>query len=117
MSIKMEVLTDREEWLRVRAKTIGGSDAAAVVGMNPYKSNIELWDEKVNGNEPEDISDKPYVKYGNDAEPYLRALFKIDYPQYRVYYKENNIWHNDEMPWALFRRRMVNGSGRQAWNS
>lgn len=37
---------DREEWLTVRKGGIGSSDAAAAVGMNPYKSQLELWMEK-----------------------------------------------------------------------
>ena len=40
--------------------------------------------------EQEDISDKPYVKYGTEAEKYLRGLFALDFPQYQVLYDENN---------------------------
>ena len=45
MPIKMVILKDRKEWLECRTR-IGGSDASAIVGMNPYKSNVELWEEK-----------------------------------------------------------------------
>lgn len=37
---------EREEWLNIRKKGIGSSDAAAAVGLNPYKSQLELWMEK-----------------------------------------------------------------------
>ena len=37
---------EREEWLKIRKKGIGSSDAAAAVGLNPYKSQLELWMEK-----------------------------------------------------------------------
>lgn len=37
---------DHEEWLSIRKKYIGGSDAGAVIGMNPYKSRYTLWAEK-----------------------------------------------------------------------
>ena len=33
----------RNEWLDVRKNGIGGSDAAAAVGLNPYMSSLELW--------------------------------------------------------------------------
>lgn len=33
----------REEWLEVRKRGIGSSDAAAAVGLNPYQSQLELW--------------------------------------------------------------------------
>ena len=36
----------REEWLDIRKTGIGSSDAAAAVGLNPYKSPLELWLEK-----------------------------------------------------------------------
>jgi putative phage-type endonuclease len=37
---------DRQQWLEVRRGGIGSSDAAAAVGLNPYKSMLELWLEK-----------------------------------------------------------------------
>ncbi|EMD9441682.1 YqaJ viral recombinase family protein [Burkholderia cepacia] len=33
----------REDWLLVRKNGIGGSDAAAAVGLSPYRSPLELW--------------------------------------------------------------------------
>lgn len=93
-------LTSREEWLEARKSYIGGSDASAIVGMNPYKTNDDLWFEKTGKITPEDISDKPFVKYGNDAEPLLRELFKMDFPQFNVDYVENNMFINDRFPWA-----------------
>ena len=40
------------------------------------------------------------MKYGTEAEPLLRGMFKLDYPEYQVCYEENNIWFNDKYPWA-----------------
>lgn len=88
-----------EEWL-VNRKGIGGSDASAILGLNPYKTNQELWMEKKGQMSPVDISDKSYVKYGNDAEPLLRALFALDYPEYEVEYYDNNMIINKKYPWA-----------------
>jgi len=97
---RMIQLPSREAWLKYRTGFIGGSDASAVIGRNPYKSNVDLYREKTGLLVPEDIGEKPFVKYGNDAEPHLRALFALDYPQYRVDYVENNLWLNDRFPWA-----------------
>lgn len=83
--------SDHEGWLRARMTGIGGSDAAAVVGLNPFKTNVQLYEEKTGERIPEDISDKPYVAYGTAAEPLIRELFKLDYPEYRVEYHENRI--------------------------
>ena len=79
---------DEEHWLKGRMNGIGGSDASAVMGKNPYKSNIDLFEEKTGRTVPEDISDKPYVIYGKKAEEYIRELFKLDYPEYEVEHHE-----------------------------
>ena len=63
---------DESAWIKGRMNGIGGSDASAVVGMNPYKSNIDLFEEKIGRKIPEDISDKPCVVYG--------ILQSIQYP-------------------------------------
>lgn len=97
--VTMNVLANHDEWLKHRTK-IGGSDASAILGKNPYKTNVELWKDKAFHLMPEDISDKPYVKYGTEAEKYLRELFKMDYPQYEMFYEENNMWTNDTYPFA-----------------
>lgn len=100
MAATMYTLKDRDEWLKARSGRIGGSDASAIIGMNPYRTNIELWQIKTGQLIPEDISDKPYVKYGTEAEQHLRELFKLDYPEYQVMYEENNMWLNDKYPFA-----------------
>ena len=97
--VKMTVLKDRGEWLANRSR-IGGSDASCIVGMNPYRTNIELWQIKTGQLVPQDISEQPYVKYGTNAEQHLRELFKLDFPEYRVFYAENNMWLNDKFPFA-----------------
>lgn len=97
--VEMKVLKDRAEWLANRHR-IGGSDASAILGMNPYRTNIELWQIKTGQLVPEDISEQPYVKYGTNAEEHLRELFKLDFPEYQVFYEENNIWTNDKYPFA-----------------
>lgn len=99
--VEMTVLKDREAWLKNRTRGIGGSDISAVLGLNPYKTNVDLWLEKTGQITPEDISEKPYVKYGTQAEPLLRELFKLDFPEYRVEYIENNSFTNTKYPWAV----------------
>lgn len=88
-----------DEWMKAR-KAIGGSDAAALVGLNPYKTNIDLWREKTGRAAAPDISNEAYVKFGHDAEPLLRELFALDHPQYEVGYVENNMFFNDKYPFA-----------------
>lgn len=38
---------DRQEWLNIRKSGIGGSDAASVLGLNPYRSSISVYIDKI----------------------------------------------------------------------
>lgn len=46
---------DREVWLRDRKKGIGGSDVAAVLGLNPWRTPLDVFNEKT----AETVDDKP----------------------------------------------------------
>ena len=93
---------NHEEWLRERRKGIGASEAGTIIGVNRWKSNVELWQEKVGLREPEDISHKPQVQYGHDAEPHLRALFALDHPEFRVTYESPyKMIFSDELPFIF----------------
>ena len=67
----------REDWLTVRKQGIGSSDAAAAVGLNPYKSQLELWMEKTGRDtlltmlDPQDEESPAY--WGNILEPIVAS--------------------------------------------
>lgn len=91
-----------EEWLQERKKGLGASDAGTIIGVNKWKTNVVLWQEKIGLREPEDISYKPYVQYGHDAEPHLRALFALDHPELRVTYESPyKMIFSDELPFIF----------------
>lgn len=98
--IEKHIFSNREDWLKNRNKGIGGSEISAVVGCNPYMDNVTLWEIKTGRRNSDDISDMPYVRYGTQAEEHLRALFALDFPEYKVMYKENNSFTNDRYPFA-----------------
>jgi putative phage-type endonuclease len=56
------------EWHAERQTGIGGSDAAAVVGINPYKTPYEAYLEKTGELAPLDLSDNDAVHFGNVLE-------------------------------------------------
>lgn len=92
----------REEWLQERKKGLGASDAGAIIGVNNWKTNVELWEEKIGLRESEDISHKPQVQYGHDAEPHLRALFALDHPELKVTYESPyKMIFSDELPFIF----------------
>ena len=83
----MTAITTEAEWHEARKNGIGGSEAAAVIGLSPWCSNVELWKRKTGRAEAPDISNNDAVKYGHDAEPLLRNLFALDYADtYEVEY-------------------------------
>lgn len=50
----------REQWLELRKKGIGGSEAGAIMGLNKWKTPLEIFLDKTEGSIP-DIADK-YTK-------------------------------------------------------
>lgn len=69
---------DREQWLEVRKGGIGSSDAAAAVGLNPYKSQLELWLEKTGRSESASVhqgmNDPRF--WGTLLEPYVAVAYQ-----------------------------------------
>ena len=99
MAVKMQTFDSREEWLKQRGLRIGGSDAACLLGLNPWKSNVKLFREKMHPDAVQEI-DSDAMAYGREAEPILRKLFQMDHPEQKVSYVENNLWVNEKYPFA-----------------
>lgn len=97
MQPQVIICKDRAEWLEARKDGLGASDAAALLGLSPWKTNVQLWEEKCGLVIPEDIGDKPYVRYGNDAEPLLRSFFALDHPEYRVSFTPYKIIKHQDL--------------------
>lgn len=91
-------MSTEQEWLKERTKGIGGSDAAATIGQNPNKTNVELWEEKTGRRKAPDISDKECVIFGKLAEYPIREIFKLDYPQYEISHEEFKTVLNKDFP-------------------
>lgn len=105
----------RAEWLKARTQGIGGSDAGCIVGANPWKSARQLWREKSGIVTPPDISGKPAVQFGKEAEQHLRALFLLTYPQYTCEYHEFRMYANDRLPFifATLDGELTDADGRR----
>ncbi len=88
----------KEEWTALRASTIGGSDAAAILGLNPWKSPYALFLEKSNKVVPEDISGKEAVRLGVDLEEYVAKRFTE--ATGKKVRRENYTIFRDDMPYA-----------------
>ena len=88
----------KEDWIELRASTIGGSDAAAILGMNPWKSPYALFLEKTNKIVPEDISGKEAVRLGTDLEDYVAKRFTE--ATGKKVRRENYTIFREDMPYA-----------------
>lgn len=67
---------DHQKWLEARAIGIGGSDAAVIMGMNPYKSPYQLWLEKTGQAEAPDLSHVQAVYWGSKNEANIADWFQ-----------------------------------------
>jgi putative phage-type endonuclease len=63
-----------EQWLDMRKKSIGGSDSGACIGMNPWKSALELYADK-KGLIP-DKETTESMRLGTDLEEYVAQRFE-----------------------------------------
>jgi len=95
----------REDWLQIRKQGIGSSDAAAAVGLNPYKSQLELWMEKTGRDaglpkaDPQDEESPMY--WGNVLEPIV-AWHYSKRTKNKVRRINAVLQHPDpELPWML----------------
>ena len=62
-----------EEWLQMRRTGIGGSDAGAVCGVNPYSSAIKVFRDKTSDNVEE--TNNEAIRIGHDLEQYVADRF------------------------------------------
>lgn len=63
-------LDDRAAWLATRATGIGGSDSAAILGLDPYRSPLEVWASKINpaNDDDDDDPDDTAAAWGHRLE-------------------------------------------------
>jgi putative phage-type endonuclease len=64
---------DYSEWLGLRKKGIGGSDASVICGVNRWKSPVELWMEKTNKLPYQEAGEAAY--WGTQLESLVRNEF------------------------------------------
>ncbi|MBK3338642.1 YqaJ viral recombinase family nuclease [Burkholderia pseudomallei] len=91
------------DWLAVRRTGIGGSDAAAAVGLNPYMSTLELWLDKTGRAEglprpdPADTTSPTY--WGTLLEPIVAAVYTQQTGN--KVRKVNAVLRHPSIPWML----------------
>ena len=96
-NIRKVVRPERDEWLKLRRSYIGGSDAAAVLGLNSYSSPYSVWCEK-KGITPDFIGN-----LATDVGTYLEEFIAQKFAQEtgKKVRRNNYCLFNDEYPWAM----------------
>ncbi len=83
------------EWHAARAKRLGGSEIAAVVGLSKWESRFSLWHRKAMLIEPQAVTNA--MDAGTRLEPVICDKFADDHPEYAVafagtYTHRDNDW-------------------------
>lgn len=78
----MEVFYTREEWLATRKDTLGSTDMTAILGVNPYVTPMDVYNEKKNGST---FSGNRATEIGTEFEPLIISMFKRDYNAEIIY--------------------------------
>lgn len=73
--LKSTINMSREEWLESRRAGIGGSDAAAVIGVNPFKSAYSVYLDKIGEGEHIDTSYR--MELGSRIEEFIAKEFEL----------------------------------------
>ena len=64
---------EHEKWLLYRKQGIGGSDAGAVCGLNPYRTAIQVYYDKTS--DEVEVIDNEAMRQGRELEEYVARRF------------------------------------------
>ena len=73
--VSTENLTE-QEWLAYRRRGIGGSDVAAILGISPFRTARDLYDDKLNiASAADDAGNWVALEMGHLLEPLVARIF------------------------------------------
>lgn len=87
----------RSEWLRLRKSGIGGSDAGAICGVNPYSSPMKVFYDKTS--DEVDETDNESARQGRDLEDYVAQRF-MEATGFKVR-RSNFMYRSKEYPFMV----------------
>ena len=88
---------DKLTWLKARKKGITGTDAAAIMGLNPYSSAFKIYQDKINPDV--EMYDNERLRQGRDFEEYVARRFSEE-TGLKVR-RANAIFQSEEHPFML----------------
>lgn len=87
----------REKWLEMRKQGIGGSEAAALVGLSEYSTPYTVWCDKTGRIAPKE--DNEAMRQGRDLEEYV--AFRFSEATAKKVRRSNYMYTNTDFPFAL----------------
>ncbi len=87
-----------DDWRELRKGYIGGSDSAVTMNLNPYKTQIELFYEKI-GYPIDEFKGNIATKVGNLLEELVAEIF-IEKTGFKLI-EDTNIYQSNEYPFML----------------
>jgi putative phage-type endonuclease len=95
--VKISTLNmSHEDWLEQRQKSIGGSDAPSIIGLNPWSSPYTVWADKLGKIPPKE--DNEAMRLGRDLEDYVAKRFTEETG--KKVRRENFLLTNPQYPFA-----------------
>ena len=88
---------DKKEWLKYRKRGLGGSDAGAVCGLNPYRTAMQVWQDKTTDGIEE--MDNEAMRQGREFEDYVARRFTE--ATGKKVRKANFMYYDEEHPFML----------------
>lgn len=87
-------MTNKQEWLKERKTYIGGSDIGAIVGINKYKTALDIYLDKTGEDIHEDSNSA--MRWGNLLEDSIAKAYAEDTGQF--VYEEKNVIRHEKYP-------------------
>lgn len=80
----------KQEWLRERKNYLGGTDLAAICGLNPYRTALDVYLNKTSDDITEETS--PAMRWGNLLEDAVAKAYSED-TGYTIAIEPNTLYH------------------------
>lgn len=89
---------DRAAWLAARRQGIGGSDIAAIAGLSPWRTALDVFLEKIGS--ADEQPESPAMEWGIRLEPVIADKVAELHPTWKVR-RRNAILQHPQYSWAL----------------
>lgn len=110
---KSTVGQSEKQWLQLRKTGIGGSDAGAVCGLNPYASPIAVFQDKTS--DTIEDQDNEAMRQGRDLEEYVARRF-MEATGLKVR-RSNCMYRSVEHPWMIADVDRLIVGGTRDWSA